>query len=123
MHCKPRLFRPTCNKENEHLTKTLQPPCDIRAEVCTGVFSVSICTVALDTLTMSVFCVSICNFVLVKQVNCARQRAHTIRESFFSKLLHSYRANFENPKINLGEFSELCPPSFIKILLHNFFIM
>ncbi len=30
-------------------------------------------------------------------------RAHTIVQSFFSKLLHSYRVNLENPKINLGE--------------------
>jgi hypothetical protein len=50
-------------------------------------------------------------------------RLHTTRQSVFLKLLHSYRANFENPKINLGEFSELSPPSFIKILLHNFYIM
>jgi hypothetical protein len=32
---------------------------------------------------------------------------HTIRQSFFKKLLHSYKANLEKPKINLGEFSEM----------------
>ena len=31
---------------------------------------------------------------------------HTIRQSFFSKLLHSYRGNFLKLKYILGEFSE-----------------
>ena len=32
---------------------------------------------------------------------------HTIRQSFFSKLLHSYRGNFLKLKYILGEFSEM----------------
>ena len=40
--------------------------------------------------------------------------------SFFSRILHSYRVNLENTKNILGEFS---PSPFVKILLHNFYIM
>jgi hypothetical protein len=32
-----------------------------------------------------------------------RMTRHTTDWRVFSKLLHSYRANFENPKINLGD--------------------
>ncbi len=39
---------------------------------------------------------------------------HTIFSSVLSKLLHCYRAKFANPKINLGEFSELSPPFICK---------
>jgi len=37
---------------------------------------------------------------------------HTTGPRVFSKILHSYRANLENPKNILGEFS---PSSFVKI--------
>jgi hypothetical protein len=38
----------------------------------------------------------------------SQRQAHEVGEhtrgwSVFSKILHSYRANFENPKINLGD--------------------
>ena len=35
-----------------------------------------------------------------------RSVSHTISQSVFSKLLHSYRVNVETPKNILGEFSE-----------------
>jgi hypothetical protein len=38
-------------------------------------------------------------------------RLHTIGQSFFLKILHSYRVNIENPKINLGD-----------VLLLHFFV-
>ena len=42
-----------------------------------------------------------------KLMSADEKREHTQCSSVPPKLLHSYRANFENPKINLGEFSEL----------------